>query len=118
MPTVESIVYISFLASFFVMAFFWVLFSRKSLARIEREMQRDGYDRLCPWDGPGARTVFLGYAIGTRIGRSNIKFNPLIDVDLVNRYATPLDRKLARAHVLSSLLFALIGIIGCILLDL
>lgn len=85
---------------FFVTALFlctatfisWIVFARLSMARIERKIMAEGHPRPCPWDGPGARTLWYAWAITVPVGRLNPANDPLIDVPLVLRHATRADR--------------------------
>lgn len=93
----------------------WLVFGRLTTARIEREIRKDGLPRPCPWDGPGARIVWYAWAIALPVGRFNRLDDPMIDVSLVRRYATRIDRVIATVMVISSAAFLLVGIAGSIL---
>ncbi len=105
--TAQDWFYLSVIILFFLTAVTWITFARLSMARIEREIIRDGFPRPCPWDGPGARTIWYAYAISVPIGRFNRIDDPLIDVPLVRKYAT-------RADVIRGRIFLIIGYLGTV----
>ena len=69
----------------------WLCFARLSMARIEREMKRDGLPRSSRWDGVGLRVLWYLYAIVLPVGDWNRADDPMIDVLTVRRYATRFD---------------------------
>jgi hypothetical protein len=109
--------YLSVLILFITMAIAWISFARLSMARIEREIIRDGFPRPSPWDGPGARILWYATAISLPIGRFNRADNPLIDVPLVRRYATRADIIRGRILLITGNLFAAVGVAGGLMLD-
>ena len=50
------------------MSFSWIAFARLTMARIEREMNRDGLTRPSSWDGLGLRVLWYLYAIVLPVG--------------------------------------------------
>lgn len=104
--------------SFLALAISWLLFARRSMARIEREMARDGVPRPATWDGVGARALWYACAIGLRYGHwLNQKNDPFFDSVSVMKYATPGDRKLAKALVVSATVYAMVCLAGLWVLD-
>lgn len=93
----------------------WLFCGRLSMARAERDIEKDGLSRPCPWDGPGARIVWYAWAIALPVGRLNRTDDPLINVSLVRRYANGFDRVTARLTVISSGVFLGVGLIGSFL---
>jgi hypothetical protein len=106
-----------FVLSFVFMAAAWVGFARLTMARIEREMKRDGLPRPCPWDGPGARILWYAHAISLPVGRFNRADNPLIDVPLVRKYATRADVIRGRLLLVFGYIFAIVAVVGGIMLE-
>ena len=96
----------------------WITFARLTMARIEREIAKDGLPRPSSWDGIGARTVSYAYAIALPVGRANRPDNPLIDVLLVRRYATRRDVLLGRAFLVCGNIWITIVLTGGWIFDL
>lgn len=96
------------------MSFFisWLLFGRLSMARIERDLARNGLPRPCSWDGPGARIMWYAYAIALPVGRFNRTDDPVIDVLLIKNNATQNDQWRAWYLIISFLLIFSLGIYG------
>ncbi|MGQ9427036.1 hypothetical protein ACXYTJ_15385 [Gilvimarinus sp. F26214L] len=107
--------YWAFMVSMMATFISWLLFGRSTMARIEHQIKKDGLDRPCPWDGPGARIVWYAWAIALPIGRLNRKDDPFIDVPLVRRYSNGSDRVVAIFMVISSGAFLAIGVVGSFL---
>ena len=105
-----------FVLSFFFMAIAWISFARLTMARIEREIKRDGLPRPCPWDGPGARALWYASAISLPVGRFNRADNPMIDVPLVRKYATRADVIRGRILLVTVYLGTVVTVIGGIML--
>lgn len=101
----EIVAHFVFLGAFIVNAIAWILFARISMARIEREMVKDGHGRPVSWDGIGFRIFWYANAIVFPLGRFNSAKNPLIDVLAIRQYAKPLDRKLGVALLISAAIF-------------
>lgn len=97
---------------FFAMAFFWIGFARLTMARIEREMKRDGLTRPSAWDGVGYRALWYAYAIVLPVGDWNRRDDPFIDVPTVRSYAKPFDRKLGLLFMISGFLFLFLVLLG------
>lgn len=95
----------------------WIAFARLSMARIEREMCRDGLPRSSRWDGIGARVVWYAWAIVLPVGIANPADDPLIDVLTVRRYATRLDWLLGIAFLISGHLFLIPVLLGAFWFD-
>ncbi len=70
----------------------WLGFARFSMARIEREMKKDGLLRSAAWDGVGLRVLWYVHAIALPVGDWNPANNPFIDVPTVRCYANRFDR--------------------------
>jgi hypothetical protein len=102
---------------FMATAVAWISFARITMARIEREIMRDGFPRPCPWDGPGARVVWYAHAIAVPIGRFNRFDDPLIDVPLVRKYATRADIIRGRVFLAIGYLGTIVTVVGGIMLD-
>ncbi|WP_404362306.1 hypothetical protein [Marinobacter sp.] len=100
------------------MSFSWIAFARLSMARIEREMNKDGLTRPSSWDGLGLRVLWYLYAIVLPVGDWNRADDPLIDVPAVRRYATRFDRILGVVFFVSGNAFVLIAAVGGWLLGL
>lgn len=96
----------------------WIAFARLTMARIEREIIKDGLPRPSSWDGIGARTVSYAYAIALPVSRANRPDNPLIDVLLVRRYATRRDILLGRAFLVCGNIWITIVLISGWIFDL
>lgn len=88
-----------------------LVFSRMSMARIEKRIQDDGLPRPCPWDGPGARIFWYAWALSFPVGRANREDDPFIDVPLVKSYATKFDEVRAIAFVVAQSLFIVLLIL-------
>ena len=114
----KDALFFSVCLSFILMAIFAFAFMRGSMARIERDLLKDGYGRLCPWDPWGMRAVLLAHSLVLPIGKFNSPNNPLIDVVTVNKYATKSDRWLALAHLITMALFLIVGFMTVWLLEL
>lgn len=106
------------LALTFITFIAWIAFARLTMARIEREIIKDGLPRPSPWDGIGARTISYAYAIALPVGRANRPDNPLIDVLLVRRYATRKDVLLGRVLLIFANTGAAVLLIGGWIFDL
>lgn len=96
----------------------WLCFARLSMARIEREMSRDGLPRSSAWDGVGLRALWYVYAIALPVGRWNRTDDPMIDVPTVRRYATPFDRLLGTILFISGNGWVILIVVGGMWLDL
>lgn len=116
--TIEGLFAITFVLLIVAMAISWIGFARLSMARIEREMKKDGLERPCPWDGVGYRAIWYAYAIVLPVGKLNPSNDPTIDVPTVRRYATSFDRKLGLFFMVAGYLFVVVGLVGGIALDL
>lgn len=92
----------------------WLAFGRLA-ARLERRIAADGVTRPCPWDGPGARIVWYAWAIAFPVGRFNRLDDPLIDVGLVRRYATRVDKRVSVAMLSTTLALIVLMIAGSLL---
>lgn len=90
----------------------WLLFGRLTMARIERDLKREGLERPCPWDGPGARIVWYAWAIAVPVGKLNRSDDPLINVPLVRDRAKGLDKVLAFVMLVSSALMIFLILVG------
>jgi len=112
--TGKELFLLGFGASFLIVAICWLVFARLSMTRIERSITHDGLDRPCPWDGLGARAIWYACAVGLPVGPWNPSNDPLIDVPLVRRYASPMDRKLGLAFVFSGGIFLVLLLIGIV----
>lgn len=104
--------YWAFAAVVTVMAPSWLLFGRLTMARIEKSIKADGKPRPCPWDGPGARIVWYAWAIAVPVGRFNPADDPLIDVPLVRKHSTRIDKVLATTMLSSTWLLILLTFLG------
>lgn len=94
-------------------------FSRLTMVRIERQIQREGLPRPAPWDTMGLRLNWYAYVIvASRDGRWNRGNRLLIDVDTIRQYATPSDRIRAWAFLISGFLFIALGLFFTWALDL
>lgn len=104
----------------FMMATFisWLCFARLSMARIEREMKRDGLSRCSPWDGVGYRVLWYLWAIVLPVGDWNRADDPLIDVPTVRRYATRFDRILGMIFFVSGHTYIIVVVLGEVFLEL
>ena len=87
----EDVVMFSTLFSFIAIAVAWIAFARLTMGRIEREIIRDGLPRPSRWDGIGARTPGYVFSIACPGHGWDDPGNPIIDVALVQRYATKAD---------------------------
>ena len=78
--------YLCEIVLFILTAITWITFARLSMARIERDMKKDGIPESFVWDGIGGRIFFYSYAIAfpEKVAK---RFNRLIDVSLVRRYS-------------------------------
>ncbi|WP_097459078.1 hypothetical protein [Mangrovitalea sediminis] len=97
---------------FIPMAICWIGFARLSMARIEREMSRDGLPRPAQWDTMGLRVLWYATAIAFDSPRMHRADAPFINVAAVRHYATPFDRKLSIAFVISATLCSITLPIG------
>lgn len=111
----EGWFYWAFMVAMIATFISWLFFGRLTMARIEKDIERDGLSRPCPWDGPGARIVWYAWAIAIPVGRFNKKDDPLINVSLVRHYANGFDRITATVMVISSGAFMVIGLYGSFL---
>lgn len=96
-----------------------LLFARLSMARIERQIVREGYSRPCEWDMQGMRVVTYAWVLAVPYKWvSRPAFRRLMDPGLVIRYASRGDR--IRAKIFVALFYpTLIGIlVGFFILDL
>ncbi|MGQ9427040.1 hypothetical protein ACXYTJ_15405 [Gilvimarinus sp. F26214L] len=82
------------------------------MARIEKELKKEGIRRPCPWDGPGARIVWYAWAIAVPVGRLNRLDDPMIDVPLVRSRATRRDKAIATVMLISTAMLLLLIFIG------
>ncbi|MFE8072436.1 hypothetical protein QQM79_15365 [Marinobacteraceae bacterium S3BR75-40.1] len=114
----EDVFVVLFLIFFFAMAITWLGFARLSMARIEKAMRRDGLTRPSQWDVMGLRVHWYASAIAFDNARMHRADEPFIDVETVRRYATPFDKKLSIAFLISGYSFVAVGLIGYWLLDL
>ena len=60
------------------------------MARIEKNIRKDGHPESFVWDGIGGRIVFYALAI-VLSKRIAMRMDKLIDVDLVRQYSTKKD---------------------------
>ncbi|QCF27146.1 hypothetical protein [Hydrocarboniclastica marina] len=90
----------------------WLLFARFSMARIERQMLRDGVGRPASWDGFGLRVLWYASAISFPVGVFNQSDDPLIDVPKVRSYARQYDRLLGWVLMVSGLCFVISVFVG------
>lgn len=74
-------------SSFMIMAIAWITFARLSMARIERDVKKDGHPDTFQWDGLGGRIFFYAFAIVFSESKAK-RINKLINVSLVRSYAT------------------------------
>ncbi len=80
---------------FFVAALSWMLFSRVSVPRIDRQMEQDGHPKACGWDGLGLRTLWIANVISLPYGSIfNNEYDPSIDGETVRHYGTRFDKRL------------------------
>ena len=103
-----------FVVVMFALSISWISFARLSMARIEKQMKRDGITRPSAWDGIGLRVLWYAYAIVLPVGIWNRADDPFIDVPTVRRYATTFDRKLGLIFMISGKLAVLTVFIGAI----
>lgn len=102
----------AFAATVVIMCPSWLLFGRFTMARIERELKKEGIPRPCPWDGPGARIVWYAWAIAVPVGRFNKLDDPMIDVGLVRERSTAPDKLLAATMLTSAATLVLLTLVG------
>lgn len=110
--SVKHIYIVITLILFIPMAFSWLGFARLSMARIEREMHRDGLPRPAYWDTMGVRVLWYATAIAFDSPRWHRADKPFIDVYTVRRYAKPFDRKLGLVFLISGYSFVVIFLVG------
>lgn len=96
----------------------WLCFARLSMARIEREMKRDGLSRTSTWDGVGLRALWYVYAIVLPVGGWNRADDPMIDVPTIRRYATRCDWILGMTLFISGNGWVILIVVGGMWLDL
>lgn len=106
------------LLTFISMAVSWILFGRISMARIEKEIQKDGLPRPASWDGLGARAVWYSCAIVIPLGTWNGPSNSFFDVTKARKYAKPIDKTLGLAMLISAFSFVFIAVFGSFVLKL
>ena len=116
LQSIEYYFYPLVLVSLFITAVTVIPFGR-CVARMEREMQRDGHPRPSAWDGIGLRLFWYASAITFPIGWYNSENDPFINVKLVRQYANTTDRTLAFAVEVSSA-FTILVIALAVVLDL
>ena len=92
----------------------WLIFSRLTMARIERELRQGGESRPAAWDGIGYRALSYARAIAFPIGFWNSETDPLIDVVKVRRFATRFDRTLSRVFLISGYTFLIVVLITAV----
>ncbi|WP_097459076.1 hypothetical protein [Mangrovitalea sediminis] len=114
----KDIYYILVGVLFIPTAITWISFARLSMARIEREMHRDGLSRPSPWDAMGARVLWYATAIAFNSPRLHRADEPFIDVATVRRYAKPFDRMLGLVFLISGYSFLVVGLVGGLLIGL
>jgi hypothetical protein len=90
----------------------WLCFARLTMARIEREMKRDGLSRSSSWDGVGLRVLWYLYAIVLPVGDWNRADDPMIDVPTVRRYATRFDRILGMIFFVAGNTWVIVIVLG------
>lgn len=95
----------------------WIVFARLSMARIERAILSEGRPRPCPWDGPGARTLWYAWAIAIPVGRWNRLDDALMDVPGALRHANRADRIRAWILMVANWLLIAVCIIGWLMYD-
>ena len=117
MPTSEDIFFTLFGILFFSMAISWIAFARISMARIEREIEKDSLCRPGSWDGIGARALWYAHAVVLPLGKWNRPDDPFFDVLTARRYAQPIDRKLGLALMISGYSFCVLGLMGSWVFD-
>ena len=84
----------------------------RCVARMEREMQRDGHPRPSGWDGAGLRIYWYASAIAFPLGWYNDENDPFINVPLVRQYAKKTDRFFAYAVEITGILFMVTCFMG------
>ena len=114
----EDMFMFSALFSFLAAAFAWIAFARLTMGRIEGEIVRDGNPRPSRWDGVGARTPGYAYSIACPGHGWDDPGNPIIDVALVQRYATSADRTRAWIFIATGGLFLLHVLLAVLIFDL
>lgn len=108
--------YYTFFGLFLIITFIsWLGFARFSMARIERQMQKDGLVRPASWDGVGLRALWYASAIAFPVGIFNRAEDPLIDVPTVRRYSTSFDRVLGWILMVSGFLLVAMTLSGVFL---
>ncbi|WP_097459077.1 hypothetical protein [Mangrovitalea sediminis] len=115
---VKALFIIFVVIHFMTMAICHIGFARLSMARIEREMRQDGLPRPAHWDTMGLRVHWYASAIAFNSQRMNRADKLFIDVEAIRRYATPFDRKLSIAFLISGYSFCVVGLVGAWLLGL
>lgn len=96
---------------FVIQGICWLAFSRLTMARIEREITQNGSHRPAGWDSIGYRALSYARAIAFPVGLWNSKNDPLIDVEIVRKFANPFDRTLSRIFLISGYTFLIVVVI-------
>lgn len=113
----EQIIITFFGISFVCMAISWISFARISMARIEKDIKRDGLTRPASWDGTGARALWYSHAIVFPLSKWNLPNDPFFDVMTARRYSKPLDKTLGITFIVSSYSTILLTLVCAIFLD-
>ncbi len=100
-----------FFGFFIATAITWILFARLSMARIERNIQRDAHPESFAWDGVGGRIVFYALAI-VLPERIAMRIDKLIDVSLVRQYATKKDWAIGISFLVVADIWIFICVVG------
>lgn len=117
-PSDQEIFFLfTFLFIFLGMAVSWISFARISMARIERDMKRDGLPRPAPWDGVGARALWYATAIVLPVGNWNLPNDPFFDNLTVRRYAKPIDKTIGLALIVTALAGIFLVLVGAWFFD-
>ena len=109
--------------AFFSFAISLLVFTRRTVARIERDMEKDGIPRPALWDGVGARVFWYAYSIGIDEGHwlrpRNNEFSEFIfESRLIVDYVIPSDRRRARIFLITTTVFMVTMLGGWWFLDL
>lgn len=96
---------------FVIQGLCWLVFSRLTIARIERQIRQRGESRPAAWDGLGYRALSYARAIAFPVGFWNSKTDPLIDVMKVRQFSTPFDRTLSRVFLISGYTFLVVVLV-------
>lgn len=93
----------------------WLVFTRFTMARIEKQIKQDQLNPGFSWDGVGGRTLLYAYALLTS-ERHAVRMGKLVDVRLIKLYANRADWWLAllfiaciNTWILVILLVAIVG---------